>query len=507
MLKSAAQMSHLCRAAVLAAAALACSPSTWAQTPYAPITSALNQILPARNNCSGASGLACAMPELYGSYGLVLPNSNYSARFDSSFEATLSALNTAIGTQMTLLPLASPASGFVYSFDAQTGVYKRSASTFGPILTERAETIGKGKLYLGATFQRFRFSTIDGYPLHDWPAVFTHVPGTGPNGAAEPYESQFISTSNSLDLKVNQYTFFATYGLTNKIDVSVAVPLVQVGLNLFSTATINRTVDTEPALVNGALQPCCSNGPPYANYFDPQNPAGSLTAVFSNSQYSPDIYTNPTKTNNLYWSPARNNAAGIGDVVLRFKGNVYKGERVAFSLLTDVRLPTGDAMNFLGSGAAGVKPFAALSVRTGPITPHLNFGYQWSGASILAGNVVTGTKADLPGVLIFSAGTDIGITHWLTGAVDYIGNELVNAPRVGVSTFTSTAPLVSTGTTGTFPTIVPGGKDTYNQSSFAVGLKASVVDRLLVSGNLLFALNDGGLRQTVVPLIGLSYTF
>jgi hypothetical protein len=30
---------------------------------------------------------------------------------------------------------------------------------------------------------------------------------------------------------------------------------------------------------------------------------------------------------------------------------------------------------------------------------------------------------------------------------------------------------------------------------------------LLLSGNLLVALNDGGLRQRLTPLIGLSYTF
>jgi hypothetical protein len=441
------------------------------------------------------------MPNLYGPRGFVLPNPNFPARFDSSFQAAFSALNAAIATQITLLPIASPASGFTFEFDRSTGVYRRSSQSFGPVLTERAETIGRHKIYIAGTFQRFRFDTIDGKPLHNWPAVFTHVAGTGPNGAAEPYETQFITSSNSLDLKVNQFTFFATYGVTNHFDVSVAVPLLQIGMNAASYTTINRTVGTEPADVNGTLQPCCSNGPPYANYFDPANQATSLTNTYSNNQHG------RASANNLYGDPSRHDASGVGDVILRFKDNIYRGERLNLALLTDLRLPSGDAMNLLGSGAIGWKPFVALSVRTGPITPHFNAGYQWNGESILAGNLITGTKANLPGFAFFSAGSDIGISRRLTLAVDYLGQELINAPRVGVATYTSQAPLVTTGQVGTFGTAAPVINQTYNQSNLAVGAKASVVGQLVLSGNLLIALNDGGLRQKVIPLIGLSYTF
>jgi hypothetical protein len=472
-----------------------------------PVTPGLAAVLPAKNNCSGKTGLACVMPNLYGPYGLVLPNATYPARFNSSFQSAFSALNDAIATQITLLPIASTASGFTYEFDPASGVYKRSAETFGPVLTERAETIGRRKIFFGASFQRFRFDKIDGKPLHNWPAIFTHQVGTGPNGAAEPYETQFISTNNSLDLKVNQFTFFGTYGLTDRIDVSVAIPFLQIGMNAASYATIVRTANTEPAIVNGVQQPCCSSGPPYANYFDPANPATSLKNTFSNNQYSPDFQTNPTKANNLYGDPSKHNAAGLGDVIFRFKGSVYRGERVKVSLLTDLRLPTGDEMNLLGSGAVGWKPFVAVSVRSGFITPHFNAGYQWNGSSILAGSAITGAKANLPGYAFFSAGSDVGLSRRLTLAIDYIGQELINAPRIGVATFTSQAPLVSTGQTGSFPTVNPSLKETYNQSNLAIGVKANVVDQLVVSSNFLVALNDGGLRQSVVPLIGLSYTF
>lgn len=177
------------------------------------------------------------------------------------------------------------------------------------------------------------------------------------------------------------------------------------------------------------------------------------------------------------------------------------------SLLTDLRFPTGDQTNFLGTGAWGVKPFAAASFRTGWLTPHVNLGYQWNGASLLGGNIWNGTTGNLPGYAFFSAGTDFGVSKGLTLALDYLGQELINAPQVTMSTYTSAGPLVSTGQIGNFPTLVSASKQTYNQSNVALGAKYALFDRLLVSGNLMIAINDGGLRQRVTPLIGLSYIF
>ena len=461
--------------------------------------------LPPTNQCTGQPGLACAIPNLYGPFGLVLPNPTHTAHFNSSFQSNFSALNDAIATQLTLLPLASPASGFTFHFDPTTGLSVRTAESFGPILTERPETIGRNKFYFGVTFQRFRFNKLDNQPLHNLPVVFSHQPDTGTGGSMEPYETQFVSTRNSIDLKVNQYTFFATLGLTDHIDVSVAVPVMQIGMNVTSNATIERTFNTEPAIVNGKFQFCCSQGPPYAHYFDPKNQAGSLTHTFANNQFaSTDISLGP---GNLYWDPSRNNAGGFGDVVVRLKGDVFRTERTNVALLTDIRFPTGDERNFLGSGAYGLKPFLAISFRAGHVTPHTNLGYQWNGSSILAGDILTGAKARLPGFALFSGGLDIGIRKSLTVVADYIGQELINAPRIQSTTYTSSLPLAATGQVGSFATINTIARQTYNQSSGSFGLKANVFKQFLVTGNVLVALNNGGLRERVIPLVGVSYTF
>lgn len=188
---------------------------------------------------AAAQRISARSPTLYGPYGLVLPNPGVSDRFPSFFQTNLALT----ATQLAMLPLASPASGFVYHYDPKTGLSSRTSESFGPVLTERGETIGRHRFYFGGTFQRFRFNKLDGVSLHDLPAVLPAAPGSAPAGAPQ-VGAQFLSTQSSVDIKVNQFTFVGTFGLTNHIDVSVAVPLMQVGLNVNSVVTINRIVNT-----------------------------------------------------------------------------------------------------------------------------------------------------------------------------------------------------------------------------------------------------------------------
>ena len=58
----------------------------------------------------------------------------------------------------------------------------------------------------------------------------------------------------------------------------------------------------------------------------------------------------------------------------------------------------------------------------------------------------------------------------------------------------------------TFPNIV-FEQDSYNALSGAIGLKGNVFGRLLLDVNLLFKLDENGLRDKVTPLIGLEYSF
>ena len=69
--------------------------------------------------------------------------------------------------------------------------------------------------------------------------------------------------------------------------------------------------------------------------------------------------------------------------MLSAKGTLIKGEKLGMAIGAELRFPSGDERNFLGSGALGVKPYLVLS-RRGRVAPHLNVGYQWNADSVLA---------------------------------------------------------------------------------------------------------------------------
>ena len=50
-------------------------------------------------------------------------------------------------------------------------------------------------------------------------------------------------------------------------------------------------------------------------------------------------------------------------------------------------------------------------------------------------------------------------------------------------------------------------KGSYSVLDGAVGLKANPGGGLLLDLNILFKLNDGGLRDRVTPLLGIEYSF
>ena len=430
-----------------------------------------------------SSKLICQIPQIYGPGGLTLPNPFHSAHFESDFESSFTPLNAAIGTQLTSLPIASPASGFTFSFDPTLGVFTRSTESYGPILTERAETIGRHKLFVAFTFQHFGFSSLDGIDMNHLPAVYTHIDCCNPNGSprkpGDPpspgvpiFEREFILTDNRLDLKVNQYTFFATFGLTSRIDVSVAIPILNVNFNVTSNAQIVRKAPPNPKFG-------------FAHYFNP-----ACTG---------DIACEAASTQKTFFDSG--SATGLGDVVFRVKGTVWRGERIHVAVGSDVRVPSGDESNFLGSGAAGVKPFIAASMPA-RISPHVNLGVLVNGNSILAGNIATNTEGRLPTEFLYSGGVDVGVVKRVTLAADYLGQHVFDGPLATTAPYTDILGQVHSDIRTTNI-----GKGSFELADLALGAKVSPTRHLLLSANVLIKLNDGGLRSTVVPLVGASYAF
>ena len=407
-------------------------------------------------NCGGSKNVGCVLPNIYnGDDGIRLPRATpgeHEAHFleTSGYTQNFLPLNKAIATQLALLPIVSPASGFTYSFDKSTGAHTRTAQSFGPVYSERGETIGRKKVFFGFNYQRFHFDKIDGQDLHNLPGLLTHVP----TGRAL---QDLMLTKNDFDLKMNQFTIFGTVGITDRLDISVAVPIVDVRFNATATARIFRVPSGAVVCPGGSGTPC--------HFFDINDRVNSTSKTFSNSA----------------------SATGIGDVTIRVKHNVVRTDNVALSILADIRTPSGNEKNFLGSGAAGFKPFAALTLKKGFLTPHFNLGYQWNGKSLLAGSLVTGQKASLPSQFFYTVGTDIGMGKRITLVTDLLGQRLFDTSQVAPGTVTNGGNTLG---------ILKFQNTSLGLNNFAGGVKVNIAGELLITANVLVRLDKGACART-----------
>ena len=402
--------------------------------------------------------------ELYGPDGLVVNSLaslaggvSHSAHFNSGFESEFSQFGTALTGQIVSLPLPAPASGFTYQFDPGLGVFTRSTSSFGPILAERADTIGARRVSIGFAYQRLAFDSIENIDLQSVPAVFTHD-----NAELRGGREDVITTVNSIDSKVSRSAAFITYGVTNDLDVSIAVPYITTDIVVTSDATVRRIGTTTPEI----------------HFF----------RAVDDSIGDRRIYT------------AFGHASGIGDITIRMKQAIKKSPKNGIALGIDLRLPTGDENNLLGTGAPAVQPFAAWSATYGTFAPHINLGYQWNGSSTLAGDIEAGVSEDLPDVAVYALGAVVAVHPRVTLALDVLGRYIIDSPRVRLEDF------VALDGHSVYPNIA-FDTGSINELSSAVGLKINLAGRLLLNTNLLMRLNSGGLRDKISPLVGVEYAF
>ena len=367
--------------------------------------------------------------------------------------------NQAIVSQLSTYPLGTPAGGFTYTFDPGLGTYSRTSSTFGPSFLERALTIGRGRFNIGASYQHASFSSFEGKDLEGGNIKFylTHQP-TG--GAF--FEGDLVETALDLKLKTDTFSLLANYGVTDRFDVALAVPILHVSLDARVNATVLRLATLDAGPTSGI------------HTF----PGGGSSAPFTDA----------------------GSATGIGDLVLRGKYHFVEGAGGGLAAALDLRLPTGDADNLLGTGATQGKLFLIGSTATTRVSPHFNIGYTWSGSS--SNEFLNATDE-----FNYAGGTEIAASSRLTINVDFIGRQLVDSGRLvdQAKTFSwMTAAGVRGSTTVNEFAFEEGS---LNLLTSAIGFKWNPWGNILISANVLFPLTDAGIRSNPVPVFGFDYAF
>lgn len=384
---------------------------------------------------------------------------------DSPQFGAVQQFSAGIANQLSSFPIASSAGGFTYRFDPALGVFTRTADSFGPVYAERAATIGKGKFNLGLNYSHYTFDRIDDLALRDGELrlVFTHEDVNRDANNLQPwFEGDVITARLFLKIETDITAFVVSYGVTDRLDLGVAVPLVHVDLDAQADATIQRIATSTSA--------------PDIHLFV----NGSTSETFRRS----------------------GSASGVGDVVLRGKFQLVRGERGGLSIAEDLRLPTGEERDLLGTGATQAKTFLIGSLHLGTFSPHVNAGYTWSSN--------TDDDTEIPDEISYTVGFDWAVSPRMTFAVDVLGRNFVNSRVVRVVDATFQANTNPGGppniVTATFPRLVAEEGDS-NALLGSVGLKINPFGNVLLTVNGLFRLNREGLQDDFAPLVGVDWSF
>lgn len=404
-------------------------------------------------------------------------NSVHAGHFEDSGAArqTAEQLNLAIASQFATSPLGSSSGGMTFSYDDETGTFVRSSDSYGPLFAERALTLGKGKWSFGATYVHRRFDSIEGFGLRNGDLTFTLQHEDEFDPAIDPpsyegnlypfFEGDLIDTRLNLGLSIDTAYVYLNYGVTKNLDLGIVLPFVK--------STLDATFDSTILPLSGAG----------VHFFD--DPASG----------SPTLFQSETRDES---------ATGLGDVILRLKWVAFSSKGVNGALGADVRTPTGDEANFLGTGSTQVKGYFTLSGKVGSFWPHGSLGYTASFGS----SDITGEIAD---EILYNVGFDQAIHPKVTFAADLIGRTLLDARRLVRTTTpyqynTNPDPGPRIGTIYR-DTITPYSGDVTLLDA-ALGFKINVARGLLLNlGALVNLSKDKGLADELSLTLGMDYNF
>jgi hypothetical protein len=379
-------------------------------------------------------------------------NANATAR-----ELTL-YLQSAIALGIATVPVPSAGSGETFRLSALGIPVRNEETSLGPILAERALTLGRGNFLLGANVTDLRFEDLRGIPLDNlqFNVVQRDLPPTGPPLGDPSIERTYLSVTTRMSFEAQVANLFVSAGVTDRLDVSVLVPVVRATLSGFSDAEIVIGEGEDPA------------------------------AGFS--------FGGPTEDPKLRERAVLplQKAVGLGDTSVRGKLRLSETDsRLGLALLTDVRIPTGRDEDFLGAGGfwVGGMGVASLAAMRG-FSPHINLGGVYRSGD--------GERSALLGTA--------GFDHRASNRLTLAGEFMAQIP-LGEDPLQQEETLIQDGE-GNVTTVPTSNLPSLNDYQFdgALGFKFRLGAFALVA-NAIIPLNDAGLRSDVLWTVGLQGGF
>lgn len=360
----------------------------------------------------------------------------------------IGVVSQALAKSTSNLPIGATSSGATYSI--VNGLPVRTSTSAGPIFAERSQTLGRGRYFVSANITNIGFSTINGVPLDNLQLNFAHQDVGNPGLGDPQFENDIVRIKMALRLDLLVAALSATYGVTDHIDVGVAVPFVRASLAGTSTAQIDPF------------------GPNPLHFFGGTSSDPILRATAG---------VNAT-------------AAGLGDIVGRVKVNLGQGSRYGAAMLGEVRLATGDEDDLLGAGAGSGRAVGVVAAQFGQFSLHANGGY------------IIRTGEFQNDAILTTLGFDNLMAPWATLAVSFIGEWRVGDEKVSLP---GPIEIVSPFPRTIESTSIPSRRE--DRFDASVGMKFSLRGGTVLVLNGIAPLKKAGLQPAFVWTTGMEFAF
>ena len=233
-------------------------------------------------------------------------------------EATRATVSNLLLAELATLPPSLSSVGLAYRLNPTLGTVERASASFGSFFTERSLTAGRGQSAIGVNFKTTGYRRLDGRELRDGTFLTT---ANQFRDEAQPFDEETLT----LDVASSVLTFTGTFGVTDRLDVSAAVPLVTLSL---SGSRVNT----------------------YRGTARPQADADATTR-------------------------------GLGDVSVRAKYALLNQGASGVAVAGELRLPTGRKEDLIGTGETAFSALVIGSSERGPLGLHGNVSVSGGGLS------------------------------------------------------------------------------------------------------------------------------
>jgi hypothetical protein len=232
--------------------------------------------------------------------------------------ATRDTVTTLLGAELATLPPSLSSAGFTYRFNSMLGTAERASTSFGSFFTERSLTSGRGQAALGVNVRMANYTRLDGRDLRDGQFLTT---ANQFRDEAQPFDVETLT----MELDSRVVTFTGSYGLTDRLDISAGVPLVELSMS------------------------------------------GSRVNTY--------------RGQSVVQAVAEATSRGFGDVAVRAKYGVINGPSSGLAIAGELRLPTGREQDLLGAGKTGFSALVIASSEHGLLGYHGNLSLTGGGLS------------------------------------------------------------------------------------------------------------------------------